>query len=350
MTFGSARLVSSVNETTYEVASIGEGATWRPFHSYEDLLWTKRSPIPEEPVAGQLFPKDEGVSLEKDSPRDVGGRDDDAMEERARRVTPRSLTGAYSFNSASMLNLMAKLESTGSLSDEEGLAIAQVKTDSAYGQYYKFLMAGHFAGREHRRLVKTDLLDQFIKAMKEQSYTEMNTFLVGVPAFRQFSNKLELGSPLTQEASGLRKVAFPTHCTLAELCCVGVRIPGDGIYGTPCNPTPADFVPPALQAYEEVRAGEDFALTGAWLECLAKRFGVHPVYVRQRLSEAHQAGYLHRYFEGSTPETRYDNRNIHVLWIDEETPVVRKINLYYGDFLMPGRASVSIKLSPGEHR
>ena len=350
VTFGSARLVSSVNQTTYEVASIGESVAWQPFHSYEDLLWTKVSSTRGQPVDAQLLPKDETVSLEKISPKDGDGRSDDAGEKRARRVTPRSLTGAYSFNAASMLNLMATLENTGSLSDEEGLVIAHVKTDSAYSQYYKFLIAGHFAGREHDRLVKTDLLDQFIRAMKEQSYMEMNAFLTGVPAFQQFSNKLELGSPLTREASGLRKVAFPTHCTLAELCCIGVRIAGDGIYGTPCNPTPADFVPLALQAYEEVRAGESFALTGAWLECLAKRFGVHPVYVRQRLREAHQAGYLRRYFEGSTPETRYENRNIHVLRIDEETPVIQKSNLYYGDFLMPGRASVSIKLLPGDDR
>ena len=349
-TFGSARLVSSVNETTYEVASIGESVAWQPFHSYEDLLWTQTSPTAVQPAGVQLLPKDEKVSLQKISPEEEDGRNDNAVEERARRATPRSLTGSYIFNAASMLNLMAKLENTGSLSDEEGLPIAHVKTYSAYSQYYKFLIAGHFAGREHDRLVKTDLLDQFFKAMRVQSYAEMNAFLAGVPAFQQFSNKLELGSALTQEASGLRKAAFPPHCTLAELCCIGVRLPGEGIYGTPCNPTPADFVLPALQAYEEVRAGEDFALTGTWLECLAKRFGIHPVYVRRRLSEAHQGGYIRRYFEGSTPETRYDNRNIHVLRIDGETPVVQKSNLYYGDFLMPGRASVSIKLSPGDHK
>ena len=350
VTFGSARLISSTDETNFEVTSIGENVAWQPFHSYEDLLWTRTFSVTKKSDVAQILSEGETVSFQPPPLRNKDGRNDDTGEKRKRRITPRPLTGAYSFNSVSMLNFMVKLESTGALSDEEGLSITRVRTNSAYGEYYKFLLAGHFADRKYPGLVKTNLLDQFMKAVRERSYVELNEFLIGVPSFKQFSGKLALGNPLTRKASGVRTVAFPTHCTLAELCCVGVRLAEDGIYGTPWNPTPADFVSSALQAYEEVRAGEDFALTGAWLECLVKRFGVHPVYVRQRLSEAHQGGYLRRYFEGSTPETRYENRNVHVLEIDGETPVIRKSNLYYGDFLMPGRASVSIKLSPGDHK
>ena len=345
VTFGSARLTSCTDETTFEVVSIGENVAWQPFHSYEDLLWTRTFSVTQKSDAAQILSEGETVSFEPPPLRNKDGRNDDTGEKQKRRITPRSLTGAYSFNSASMLKLMLKLENVDSLSDEEGLSITRVKTDSAYSQYYKFLLAGHFADRKHSGLVKTNLLDRFMKAVRERSYVELNEFFTGVPSFKQFLGKLTLGDPLPREASGVRTVAFPTHCTLAELCCVGVRLAEDGIYGTPWNPTPTDFVPSALQAYEEVRAGEDFALTGAWLEYLVKRFGVHPVYARQRLSEAHQGGYLRRYFEGSTPETRYENRNVHVLEIDGETPVIRKSNLYYGDFLMPGRASVSIKLS-----
>ena len=350
VTFGSARLASCTDEITFEVVSIGENVAWQPFHSYEDLLWTRKSSATKQSAAAQIPSEGETVSFRSPPLRNKNGRNDDTGEKRKREITPRSLTGAYSFNSISMLNLMVKLENSGSLSDEEGLSITRVKTDSAYSQYYKFLLAGHFADRKHSRLIKTNLLDQLMKTVREKSYVKLNELLIGVPSFRQFSDKLTLGDPLTREASGIRTVAFPTYCTLAELCCVGVRFAEDGIYGTPRNPTPADFVSPALRAYEQVRAGEDFALTGDWLECLVKRFGVHPVYARQRLSEAHQGGYLRRYFEGSTPETRYENRNIHVLEIDGETPIIWKSNLYYGDFLMPGRASVGIKLSPGEHK
>ena len=350
VTFGSARLTSRTDKTAFEVASIGENVAWQPFHSYEDLLWTRESSVTKKSAAAQILSEGEAASSEPPMLRNKDGRNNNTGEKRTRGIILRPLTGAYSFNSASMLNLMVNLENTGSLSDEEGLSITRVKTSSAYGEYYKFLLAGHFADRKPPGLVKTNLLDQFMKAMRGKSYVELNEFLISVPSFRQFSDKLALGDPLTREASGVRTVAFPTHCTLAELCCVGVRFAEDGIYGTPWNPTPTNFVPSALRAYDEVRAGEDFALTGAWLEYLVKRFGIHPIYARQRLSEAHQGGYLRRYFEGSTPETRYDNRNIHVLEIDGETPIIRKSNLYYGDFLMPGRASVSIKLSLGDHK
>ena len=242
---------------------------------------------------------------------------------------------------------MESLEKAASLSDEEGISIAKVRIDSTYGQYYKFLVSGRFADRQKDRLEKTKRLTHFIKAMRALSFDRMKFLLVDVPSFEQFLEKLKIGSPLTREASGLRTVAFPTHCALTELCCAGARFDGDGIYATPNNPTPAGFVQPALEAYHAVRAGEDFVLTGDWLGRLATHSGIHPVYARQRLAEAHQGGYLRRYFEGSTPETRYENRNIQVLHVEGGSPVVHRINLYHGDFLMPGRAAVSIKLLPG---
>ena len=350
VTFGSARLTSRTDGTTFEVTSMGENIAWQPFHSYEDLLWTRKSSTTKQSSDAQIPSEGKTASFRSPPLRNTNGRNDDTGEKRKRESTSRPLTGAYSFNLVSMLNLMVKLENAGSLSDEEGLSITRIKKNSAYSEYYKFLLAGRFADRKHPGLVKTNFLDQFMKTVREKSYVELNEFLIGVPSFKQFSSKLKLGEPLTREASGVRMRAFPTYCTLAELCCIGVRFAEDGIYGTPRNPAPADFMPSALQAYEEVRASEDFALTGAWLEYLIKRFGVHPVYARQRLSEAHQGGYLRRYFEGSTPETRYEDRNVHILEIDGETPVIWKSNLYYGDFLMPGRASVGIKLLPGENK
>ena len=246
-----------------------------------------------------------------------------------------------------MLNLVDSLERVELLRDEEGTAIARVKSESAYGQYCKFLASGRFAKIESGGLRRTERLSKLLGAMKELAYEDMKALLSDIPSFGEFLSKLKTGAAVNQEASGVRKVAFPTYCALSELCCAGVRFVGEGIYATPFNPAPDEFAQSALEGYHAVRAGEDFALTGEWLRWLVTRKGIHPVHTRQRLAEAHQGGYMTRFFEGSTPETRYENVNIQVLHLEGGAPAVRRINLYHGDFLLPGRAAVSVKLLPG---
>ena len=46
----------------------------------------------------------------------------------------------------------------------------------------------------------------------------------------------------------------------------------------------------------------------------------------------------------STPETRFERHNICVLEISGRTMGIREFNLYHGDFLIPGKASVSLRL------
>ena len=40
-TFGASRLASDVDKTALEVVALGEDVAWQPYHSYEDLLWTR---------------------------------------------------------------------------------------------------------------------------------------------------------------------------------------------------------------------------------------------------------------------------------------------------------------------
>ncbi len=53
---------------------------------------------------------------------------------------------------------------------------------------------------------------------------------------------------------------------------------------------------------------------------------------------------LERYTEGSTPETQYERHNMATLEVSKGSATVREVNLYHGDFLIPGKASVSIRL------
>ena len=339
VTFGSARLTCIASGDSFEATAIGETLSWQPYHTHEDLLWTRTRRKPA--IADPTLLKDDVDQTE--TVMNLAGTS--ATVPASRRS--RALSGAYVFSSDSMIDLIMALDHAP-LSDKEGMEAAHVNKRVSYDGYWRFLCAGGFAVRSSAGLAKTERLASLIRSMANSDFEEMKTLLAGVPSFGRLLNGMTVGNPLTQAGSKIRVAAFRSYCALGEMCCAGVRFADTGIYATPENPTPEEFSRSALDAYDTVRQGEEYALTGAWLDEMIKRFGIHPVRARQRLAEAHQGGYIRRYVEGSTPETRYGNRNIHVLGLDGGVPKVSSVNLYHGDFLMPGRAAVSIRLSKGE--
>ena len=245
-----------------------------------------------------------------------------------------------------MLDLMVAVEASP-LSNSDALSTVGVRSLKTLEQYVRFLLAGGFATRPAGYVQGTEWLTALLESMATSAFDDMKELLTRVASFQRFLSRLRVGTPVVKEESGLRTPAFSPYCALAEACCAGVFFSDSGIFATPCNPPPDEFVAHALQAYEAVREGEDFALVGAWLEHLARETGIHPVHARQRLTEAYRGGYLSRFFEGSTPETRYEGRTLHVLHVEGGTPGIRRINLYHGDFLLPGRAAGSIRLARG---
>ena len=340
VTFGAARLIGIASGDSFEAVAIDGERSLNPDHVREDLLWTQA--VPTSAVAKPSPPK---IKAAPDS------TESDSAGAATLSTTPsqrsRTLSGAYGFSPGSMIDLMVALNGAA-LSDEAGMEVAHVNKKNSYEQYFRFLCSGGFAVASGAELQKTDRLSSLIRSMADRAFDEMRELLSRVPSFGAFLTRMAVASPLAQGDSKIRAPAFRPYCALAELCCAGVRFAEAGIYATPENPVPEDFSRPALEAYDAVRRGEDYALTGAWLDEMTQRFGIHPVRARQRLTEAHQGGYIRRYVEGSTPETRYANRNLHVLIFDDGVPKVRNVNLYHGDFLMPGRAAVSIRLSKGE--
>jgi hypothetical protein len=169
--------------------------------------------------------------------------------------------------------------------------------------------------------------------------------LCGVPSFAEFIVHLKVGYLLTsKDISTVSHSAFPTYCALADISCAGLLVAGKEICATYFYPDLKAFSDIALESYKKLAKGEKYILTGLWLETLAKEYGIHPLTARDRLNEAQQAGLLERYTEGSTPETQFEKHTMHFLTKDNSVPVVRKIKLYHGDFVMPTRASVSIRI------
>jgi hypothetical protein len=80
---------------------------------------------------------------------------------------------------------------------------------------------------------------------------------------------------------------------------------------------------------------------------LARTHGIHPLLTRFRLEESRSAGHLERYVEGSTPDTRFTTRTFCTLETINGELTVLTASLYEGDFLMPGKGSVSLRLKRG---
>jgi transposase-like protein len=225
------------------------------------------------------------------------------------------------------------------------MRLVGLSTVKRYADLRNFLLAGEFVEKDDKALIKLPSIDQLIDALKVLDACRMNDLFLRVPSYSEFIRELVISVPTpSQDVKSIARSAVPTYTSLAEMSCAALQIAGEGIVPTPTSPVPREFVGFALECYGRLRNGEPYVLTGKWLEELAKSHGIHPVITRQRLNEAREAGLIKRYTEGSTPETQYERHQMTVLEKQQGVPAVRTLNLYHGDFLIPGKASVSIRL------
>jgi hypothetical protein len=146
----------------------------------------------------------------------------------------------------------------------------------------------------------------------------------------------------------ISKNVLPQYVAIGEMAGAILSIPGEGIVATDNDPDVNNFALSAIDCYEEVsRRTDEWVLTGAWLECLALRFAIHPIRARTLLRESREKGVLSFYLEGSTPDTRYQKHTMTELDLVQGKPALRKVFLYQGDFISPGTAGVRIKIRMG---
>lgn len=331
VTFGAARLRNGDMGAVFEVMAISGEYSWQPYHARRDLLWTR---------SGRAAPEDGSVHGSRGGSRSPAPMRE-VSEEDSRRPRPRG--GSYKISARTALRLLSALEEEP-LPDEAGMRIAGATADRAYAEYHRFLVAGGLAARSGRTTRGTDSLRALLTALRQLDFERIRGFLAQVPSLGEFLESLANEGRVERTGSRALNRVFPGYSSLAEMCCAGIRFDRDTIHATRENPVPERFVVIAMTAYDSVRDGEPFAVTGRWLECLAREHHIHPVRARQRLAEARQAGLLDRYFEGSTPETRFPDRKFQTLVVEGGEPGLREVNLYHGDFLQPGRAAASLRL------
>ena len=333
--FGSARL-DGEGRRTFTVSALGTGMTWWPYHSLGDLLWCTLAP---NSVTSSVTPG--GAS----SPGVVR---EPAMEEAqtapAQNRPAKEQTTFFRFDPGRLFRLVCVLDDNQAMRTEEVLSAIEAKNSRGVDDYRRFLVTGNLVAVEGGIWHAQPLLSRLSAALRNERVEEVCEVLRSSPSFETFAKaigELEIGQTLERSRFGR---GAGTYRTLGEVTGICANVQSEGIYATPATPNAAEFVPVALKRYSELEGGDGLVATGAWLESLIREDGIHPEIARRRLDEASERQFVRRSTEGSTMQTHNDDHIVHVLRSQGNLPNVVPIHLYRGDYLIGGKASVSLRV------
>lgn len=334
--FGSARLEGKESKMSFTVSALGKEMSWSPYHSMDDLLWcTLTGPSNGDSVAtddiGTVAPQSKPVPPEE------------------KLVSAQSLKAApkitfFRFDTGRLFHLICALDDSQTLNVEEVVKVLGVKNSHGSIEYRRFLLSAGLISIEGQTWYAKPLLGKLSAALRNERIEEIHDKLLAAPSYAAFAAqiaKLDVGQTLEGALLGR---GISTYRTLGEITLKCVDVQGEGIYPTPMTPNAAEFASLALERYAELEGGDGLIATGAWLEVLIRKDGIHPEIARRRLNEASEKGLLRRSTEGSTIQIGHDRHVLHVLRLEAELPSVSTIYLYRGDYLIPGKSSVSLRV------
>ncbi len=326
VTFGAVRI--RTGDSHVEVRAIGDGTTWQPFHATHDLLWVS-AVLPDPPP--------ELTSENGDGAPTNGSSEATAVAKPA--------PGSYKFSLPRMIGLIATLFRRRSINDADIAKALGLSSSRPADDYRGFLVAGGFVERADAALKATDKLDELWTALLACDFGKVMQLWASVPSVAAFAKLLADKRRIDPTAPlPIAQRALTTYVTLLEVGGAALSIPDEGVYYADADFTPADFAKNAFEVYQKLADENGHASTGAWLEEMVRVHGIHPLRARARLEEARVKGFLERFTEGSTPDTRFEQHSMPVLTRREGTPEIVRVHLYHGDFLLAGRASVSLKI------
>ena len=331
--FGSARLAQD-DEGFFEVSALGEHFSWAPYHAEQDLLWCIRRP----PVSGRPSAAVGDTSPEA-KPEGVPSR----SRRRGSTATSSARRSAafLTFSVERMLQLVCALD------DHQEMSAAQVEevVQAKGKEYRRFLTSGALADWADGVWKAGERVRHLSAALRNERVEEVREVLLEVPSFAAFAEHLEsLTTGRAMDTAVLGR-GLRTYRILGEVTLLCAAVSGSEIHATPNAPDAAAFARIASRRFSSLdREGHGLVATGEWLESLIRDEGIHPEVARRLLDEASETGLLRRSTEGSTPQLRFEDRIVHVLRTDSGQPVVERIYLYRGDYLIPGKASVSLRI------
>lgn len=238
-----------------------------------------------------------------------------------------------------MLRLICALDDLQTMSEAQVGELLAAGSGRTRDEYRRFLESADLISRTHDNWEARPGLRAFSAALRNERVDEFRDALRKVPSFASFAAQVEqaeIGRVLDLSRVGRGKATYRILGEMTLLCA--------GDYPTPARPDAAAFAPTAVHRFAQLDGGEGLVPTGDWLESLIQKDGIHPEVARRRLDEASAQGFLRRVTEGSTTQVRFRDRVVHVLRVHSGAPVATPVHLYRGDYLIPGKGSVSLRI------
>lgn len=367
--FGCARLKNLDTNCTVSVYAMGKEFAWAPYHSQDDLLWlesvsahgSKESARPRKQKSKNVAATARKPRLATHATTALGSSEaampttvEPSQSDQVRRVAaarrPPEVSGGtggaalYKFSVDRLFTLVDALELRQRLTHQEVFEILGLASQSGITDYRRFLESGQAVLIDDDGWAATPVLKLMAIALRNSDPDDLRKALSSFPSFEMIEAELAkqaVGTPLPPNTFGR---AMSTFTALAEITRLGATVFGEGFFVTPTTPSDAEFADIALAAYEKLDEGSGLVETGRWIEELIKAFGVHPEISRLRLQTAAERNLIRRVTEGSTTDTKLDRHAVRVLASKGGHPVVRTEHLYRGDFLIPGKASSSLRI------
>ena len=317
----------------FTVSALREDLPWNPYHSVDDLLWCE-------------VMKDESRSSSMPDPAS-SSKDGSRLTVRDSTRVPLPATDPpityQRMNVNRLLTLICALVDEVAVTEAEVMELLELSRHSV-PRYRRFLTSAGYIDIEEDHWIAKDRLREVSIAMRNEDLQSMLASLRYAPSFQALAQRVEgLNMGELLDLSDLGEPSR-TYRVLGELTLLCASAGKDAIYPTLNRPASVDFAQLALTRFRELATWEAIVPTGRWLEALIRKDGIHPEVARRSLEDASKAGMLRRSTEGSTPEMAFDDHVVHVLRIEEGTPVAKPIYLYRGDYLIPGKASVSLRI------
>ena len=328
--FGSARLKGKQTGCEFWVSALGEDMSWAPYHSLEDLLWCRTTTDAPKGSASIGAKKVARAKADEQSKAEAGRP--------SRAATYRR------FDVSKLVRLVCELDDAQEMDEEGVVRIVQTKHARGFQEYERFLLSGGFISKANGTWIAEPSLRNMSAALRNESVETVRDLLGSAPSFSDFMRLLGnagLGQPLDAEFAGR---SSSTYRTLGEIVQVCAAVRGKGIYSTATVPDAEGFVEIAIKRFRQLDKGDGLVSTGKWLETLVEEDGIHPEVARRLLEEARQRRLLRRSTEGSTMQMRFRTHIVHVLRVVSGVPTVLPVHLYRGDYLIPGKASASLRI------
>lgn len=331
--FGSARLKSTSKEL--QVSAIGEQLSWAPYHAEQDLLWCRQT----QTSVGAATSKRESTP-----PRQAAAPDEMAAEAPAQRVLfPKRGRGTspLRFNVGQLFRLVCTLD------DRVEMSVRQVEEflGTKANEYGRFLQSGDLVRSAAGIWTAGERIPFLSAALRNERVEEVKEALLEVPSFGAFAKRLSSLAPREALATKDLGRGSTTYRVLGEVTLICAGVSSSRIFPTSNVPTLEEFSLIARDRFSNLRRDEsDLVASGEWLEALIQSDGIHPEVARQLLDAASEAGLLRRSTEGSTTQVRFRDHVVHVLRTQSGQPTIEQVFLYRGDYLIPGKASVSLRI------